>query len=566
MPKKFREVGNEKEGTLREIFNNDKQILLNENLLKNKVFSLENYPDLVRSIAYPWNKIYKVSFIRNNNLYFSDTIVHNDLFFKISAEIAANKITIIDKPLYVHFINKISGQLTQRKNSDRVDSLVQALSDTDKFILSRHINDKILFNYLIFKFNLFSWAFRLVDSKDGSFSVLNTFFSKSISAINNKLLISLYYSPLVNEEAKLLIKKKNIINDAITIDNKKCILSVIVTTYNVKNYIKQSVESICNNNFLRSNYEIIIIDDCSTDGTQDTIIDLAKKYSNIKFNLIKDHTPGGVASAANMGINIAQGDYILYVDGDDFVNKRFLPDSLYAALGSGADITYFGYKFYSEKDKKLFDSPDKKLFDKLCHEQSKLSCYDLKSKILQLNPVPWRKIYKKSFLVKNNIYFPVSDNFFEDNPYHWICTIKAKSFYFISDALIAHRVDRVGQTMYGKGQKFLAFAYHAKYIKDFLINECLFDIYKYDFIRWILGQSMWIIPRLGFAKFKYIRALKKVLKDIDKRDMLTYRKKFPCKYSTFVYQLYLKKGKYFRGRFLKYVLIIYSFIYKKLKK
>jgi glycosyltransferase involved in cell wall biosynthesis len=100
-------------------------------------------------------------------------------------------------------------------------------------------------------------------------------------------------------------------------------VSVIVTCYNLEEYISRAISSCLNQTLNEESYEIIIIDDCSTDKSW-KIIQACENMKNPDIISIRHKTNKGVAAASNTGIKQATGDYIIRVDGDDFINKNML--------------------------------------------------------------------------------------------------------------------------------------------------------------------------------------------------------------------------------------------------
>ena len=96
-------------------------------------------------------------------------------------------------------------------------------------------------------------------------------------------------------------------------------VSVIITCYNLEKYISRSINSCLNQTMQQDDYEIIVVDDNSSDNSWDVIVGFGGMVKSIRHdkNL-------GVSSASNTGIKVASGKYIVRVDGDDFVNKNFL--------------------------------------------------------------------------------------------------------------------------------------------------------------------------------------------------------------------------------------------------
>ena len=93
-------------------------------------------------------------------------------------------------------------------------------------------------------------------------------------------------------------------------------VSVIVPVYNTYDYLNKCLDSLVNQSF--KDYEIIIVNDGSTDDSEKIIKKYQKKYSNIKYYYKEN---GGLSSARNYGIKYANGDYIAFVDSDDYVDK-----------------------------------------------------------------------------------------------------------------------------------------------------------------------------------------------------------------------------------------------------
>ena len=98
-------------------------------------------------------------------------------------------------------------------------------------------------------------------------------------------------------------------------------ISVIVTNYNYSKLIRRCIRSLLNQNFDHKNYEIIIVDDCSTDNSVE-IIESFKSYSNVK--LIKNTENLGVGASSQIGLENARGKFFIRVDSDDFVQPPFL--------------------------------------------------------------------------------------------------------------------------------------------------------------------------------------------------------------------------------------------------
>ena len=116
-------------------------------------------------------------------------------------------------------------------------------------------------------------------------------------------------------------------------------ISIIIPAYNIENYISATLDSVLAQSY--KNIEVIVVNDGSTDKTGEIIDSYAEKDSRIKA-IHKEN--GGVSSARIAGINASSGEWIGFVDGDDFVEQEMFEHLLKNALDNNADISHCGYQ------------------------------------------------------------------------------------------------------------------------------------------------------------------------------------------------------------------------------
>lgn len=122
-------------------------------------------------------------------------------------------------------------------------------------------------------------------------------------------------------------------------------ISVIITCYNYGKFIDEAIESVQQQSF--KDWELIIIDDCSTDKfTKDKIKHLSTNYPNLKIITLKENV--GVSKARNLATKQARGEYILYLDADDYLAKDCL-EKMYNKTLEGYDVIGCGLTFFNEK-------------------------------------------------------------------------------------------------------------------------------------------------------------------------------------------------------------------------
>lgn len=115
------------------------------------------------------------------------------------------------------------------------------------------------------------------------------------------------------------------------------LISIIIPVYNVEQYLRQCLDSIVQQPF--SDYEVILVDDGSSDGSPAICDEYAERYSQVKT---VHKTNGGVSSARNAGLDIANGSWIWFVDADDWINIKSMKILAKAVESHSCDMVYFG--------------------------------------------------------------------------------------------------------------------------------------------------------------------------------------------------------------------------------
>lgn len=142
-------------------------------------------------------------------------------------------------------------------------------------------------------------------------------------------------------------------------DNR--LISVIVPVYNVKPYISRCLDSLLKQTYAQ--FELLVINDGSTDGSALILEDYAKKDDRIR---VIHQENAGVSAARNRGIEAACGDYVTFVDSDDFVDPAYLEHLYQAALQSGSDIVATNFSPLMKKDRVLCFIITRKTISRSC--------------------------------------------------------------------------------------------------------------------------------------------------------------------------------------------------------
>lgn len=184
------------------------------------------------------------------------------------------------------------------------------------------------------------------------------------------------------------------------------LVSIIVPIYNIEKYIEKCINSIINQTY--TNIEIILINDGSTDGCKSICEEYEKKDNRIVLiNKINE----GLSVARNTGLEKAKGEYVAFIDGDDFVDEKYI-ETLYNNLQkNNADISACGfYMYHNDKNFSRFEKIEKDKIEVLNPEKALDKIMNYKSAFKQN---VWNKLYKKEIFTKNNIKF-YKDKIYED--------------------------------------------------------------------------------------------------------------------------------------------------------
>ena len=257
--------------------------------------------------------------------------------------------------------------------------------------------------------------------------------------------------------------------------------SIIIPVYNAEPYLKECIDSILNQCF--SDFEIILVDDGSTDFSL-SIIDDYKKINDRISVLQQEHHNAGVAR--NNGLDIAKGEYLLFIDADDFVSNDLFYE-LSKAIINKPDLVIYGAKEYYNPNKKT-RYLDESLVLSNCPGRSPFSPIEMNEYIFNsFQNWPWNKAYKKSFILDKNIRFQ-DVNRSNDVLFVNLALSLSKTIVIINKPLIIHRIGHCTNMQANNSKEPLAFwdAFSTTYnsLKKSLGTD--FQLYERSFFSCIL--------------------------------------------------------------------------------
>lgn len=312
------------------------------------------------------------------------------------------------------------------------------------------------------------------------------------------------------------VMKKNEIIDEKLVTPKKIIetkkdnaptpkMSIIIPVYNVEKYLKQCLDSVVNQNF--DNYEIICVNDGSTDNSLDILKEYHKKYDNFK---IINSTNKGLGAARNLGITKASGDYVFFIDSDDWIEDNALSILYEKIEEQNLDMLFFQIKNYEDNSGRFYTD---KIYDLDClidlNLDNKIFTHEkTKNVLFEIPVVAYSKIYKRSLIEKNNIIFK-ENYYFEDHDFFYNFYFKAKKVGFLKQYILnrRRRVDSITGSFNEKQMDIIKVS--DDIIEIFKENK-LYDLYKKELINHKFEDVMYWFNKtplefkeIFFNKIKY---------------------------------------------------------------
>lgn len=208
------------------------------------------------------------------------------------------------------------------------------------------------------------------------------------------------------------------------------ILSIIIPIYNMELYLEECLESLINE--VTDKFEIILVNDGSMDRSLEICNQYINKYNNIQ---LVNQENRGLSAARNMGLSKASGEYITFIDPDDWVKNNYIK-TIIKEVKSKHDVYVFGYCNCNKNLKKnILHSIPSNTYE---GEKVKNAVVYLDENGYMLN-FAWNKIYKKSLLIDNKIKFLNGTSYIEDILFNSIVFNYAKSVRFLNEILYFYR-------------------------------------------------------------------------------------------------------------------------------
>lgn len=246
-------------------------------------------------------------------------------------------------------------------------------------------------------------------------------------------------------------------------------VSVVIPVFNTDKYLRQCLDSVINQTF--QDIEIIIVNDGSTDNSVNIIKEYQQKDSRVVFVDFSNHK--GVSDARNEGIKLAKSEYITFVDSDDWVKKDYVKTLYDNIIKYNCDIVVTNFYFHDKDKNRINIYPDFCYRDNFCDNKNKEKLFSLR-----FNWQIWAKIYKRDFVIKNQISF--AGKMMEDILFTYEAILIADNIIFIDEKNYFYRTFRKNSLTLFDGRCYYVCEVINK-IKNLLVSKNLYQKHKQSF-------------------------------------------------------------------------------------
>lgn len=270
------------------------------------------------------------------------------------------------------------------------------------------------------------------------------------------------------------------------------VLSVVVPIYNAEPYLEKCLNTIVNQTF--SDFELICVDDASSDNSREIILEFKRRDSRI-ITILCDRASGSGAHPRNLGLNAAKGKYIIFLDADDYFDLTLFEKMVSKADLCNADIVLCDSYNVLFDDNSLSTKYTELHYDyiPIMDDLNQTFSYrDIPDKIYQIaNSAVWHRLYRKAILTENGISFQERTPILDDVYFVEISLVVAKAIAVVAERLVYYRRGRpAAQT--GAVEKNLSSIFLSFFkTNQWLIKKGIYNEVRSSLQIWTLEMTKW---------------------------------------------------------------------------
>ena len=246
------------------------------------------------------------------------------------------------------------------------------------------------------------------------------------------------------------------------------LITIAVAVYNTEKFLKDCMDSVVNQTY--QNLEIICVNDCSTDKSLEILEEYAAKDKRIK--IITNEKNSGLGVTRNVGIDAAHGEYILFIDSDDWLDLTACEKLITKAKEGDSDVVFFSIYVINKNEKKKWKN--------FCDVSYPLGLEDRKILLRKTYPHAWSRLCQLDFMKKKGIRFPDFRKAQDQKP-HWMACLLAEKVSFESECLYYYRIHETQVALCTDKRLMLIIDIYDD-IEEYLRGENLYFLYKKVFL------------------------------------------------------------------------------------
>lgn len=354
-----------------------------------------NYTDYVM-------KAYLRSSIVDNNIKYPESLTFEDGEFYIKYFSLNPDCYILEDCLYNYRINRPGSIVTStREGHGKFEDIFQVVRNIRQFYIDNNLYDK-------YKYTLM----QIINLRINTCRNISNSYERSL--------------PI----AKALLEEFGYPNEFLEFKQTSPKFTIVVPFYNVEAYIEQCLNSIKHQTF--SDFEVLCVDDCGQDKSRSIV----EKYvsNDSRFRIITHEHNKGLGAARNTAINEAKGEYLVFVDSDDWLDIRALEILSNKINETKYNTIWFKVNIWWEESKRMTDMCNFKFYADFPE-----GYHTINDDLLAKFPTStWNKVYNREFMLKNKFYYP-EGVLFEDVEIYFKTTIAAPDIYLIDKPLYYYR-------------------------------------------------------------------------------------------------------------------------------
>jgi glycosyltransferase involved in cell wall biosynthesis len=278
----------------------------------------------------------------------------------------------------------------------------------------------------------------------------------------------------------------------------KICVSIIMPVYNAERFLTETLDSLLNQNL--PNIEIICVDDGSMDGSLELLNQYKEKDSRI---IIMTQENQGAGAARNKGLEMAKGEYLLFLDADDIFHESMCNQAYYQCIKKKADICLFGARRMNMETLET-EPMDWVLQRRLLPSRKVFSADDVSGKLFQLTTgCPWNKMFRREFVLQTDIRFQNLQNA-NDAYFVRMHMALAERITVLHDRFVTYRFNTGSNIQANKAKAPFAFYEAFRAIKEELEKRGLFTRFERTFCNMALKESLFNMRTTGDDDMKQV--------------------------------------------------------------